>query len=82
MGKFLRPGKKSLQNPQHYEFINAFLTTLALAAAATTMVAARLRLPTLMLASAAVTIRAAATTMVVARPRLPTRTQALEEIKK
>ena len=33
MGKFLRPGKKSLQNPQHYEFINAFLTlTQALAA--------------------------------------------------
>ena len=29
MGKFLRPSKKSLQNPQHYEFINAFLTTLA-----------------------------------------------------
>ena len=32
MGKFSRPNKASLRNPQHYEFINAFLTTLALAA--------------------------------------------------
>ena len=29
MGNFLRPSKKSLQNPQHYEFMNAFLTVLA-----------------------------------------------------
>ena len=29
MGKFSRPNKASLRNPQHYEFINAFLTTLA-----------------------------------------------------
>ena len=28
MGNFLRPSKKSLQNPQHYEFINAFLTVI------------------------------------------------------
>ena len=31
MAKFLRPSKKSLQNPQHYEFINAFLTTIVAA---------------------------------------------------
>ena len=29
MGTFLRPSKKSLQNPQHYEFMNAFLTVIA-----------------------------------------------------
>lgn len=29
MGTFLRPSKKSLQNPQHYEFMNAFLTVMA-----------------------------------------------------
>ena len=28
MTKFLRPNKASLQNPQHYEFINAFLTVI------------------------------------------------------
>ncbi len=29
MGKFLRPNKASLKNPQHYELINAFLTVIA-----------------------------------------------------
>ena len=29
MGKFLRPSKASLRNPQHYEFFHAFLTALA-----------------------------------------------------
>ena len=29
MGIFLRPNKSKLQNPQHYEFMNAFLTVLA-----------------------------------------------------
>lgn len=31
MSKFLRPNKNKLQNPQHYEFMNAFLTTLVAA---------------------------------------------------
>ena len=29
MGNFLRPNKTRLQNPQHYELINAFLTVIA-----------------------------------------------------
>ena len=28
MGNFLRPNKNKLQNPQHFEFINAFLTVI------------------------------------------------------
>ena len=38
MGTFLRPSKKSLQNPQHYEFINAFLTVIADSGLSTTKI--------------------------------------------
>ena len=40
MGNFLRPNKTRLQNPQHYELINAFLTVIADAGLSATKITA------------------------------------------